>query len=72
MKLKESDDEKIVIEFTRDEFRDTKAAVGSVRQEYSVLDEVILNVSHDRIRELHDKFSDIVEKSNQLRFGNES
>ena len=60
MKLISYDKEKVVLEFSNEEFIDLNRAVTSVEQEYEGLDPCILRVPEERVVALSDGFGDVL------------
>jgi hypothetical protein len=65
MKVLEATRDKVVVELSGQEFTDIVSAVSSVREEYAVLDQAMLDVPEERIVALDDRLSDALEGTNR-------
>ena len=65
MKVLEATRDKVVVELSSEEFTDIASAVSSVREEYAVLDQAMLDVPEERIAALDDRLSDALEDASR-------
>ncbi len=64
MKVLTTSKDSVSIEFTNQEFTDILSAISSVRDEYTILDPVMLDVPLERIDQLDEDLMDALEAAN--------